>query len=337
MTRPRPLTALTMLLLIPAVAWTQPAVRPRVPGESTAEGYTISGRVLDPHGVKTADAILRMWRRAPDEQGSSSVPLPTAADGSFVTKRVPPGTYLLEVVRTPHSATSPATTVGLRVVTVTSLDIRGADVTVRQDVALQGKFRMESDDPAAPWPSIIVVNAYLALPGSSLMNGTVADGATGGRFVLRNAFGPRVIRPGYSPAGGASWWPSRVLLDGNDITNVPTDFGQHPNGQLQVVFTRHPARIGGIVQATDGRPVSGAWVLVCASDPKLREAWTTTSHAVRSDANGRFRIAIVPGSYLVRAYPPNTFASRNMALLRLSDVENGGQALKIGERELKSI
>ena len=76
---------------------------------------------------------------------------PTAA---FVTKPVPPGTYLLEVVRTPHSATSREMVVGVTIVTVTTDNVTGVAVNVRRDVALEGKFRMESDDPAAPWPTL---------------------------------------------------------------------------------------------------------------------------------------------------------------------------------------
>ena len=334
-------SVLVAAVLVAAADWTPAtngqAVQSSVPTASVVAEYTISGRVLDRKGVKNKEAILMMWRRDPDGGGSSSVRVRTAADGSFVTTPVPSGAYLLEVVRTPDSATTPATVIGSRIVTVTAHDVSGADVELREDVAVHGGFRMESDNSAVPWPPLIVVTAFLALEGAPLWIGTSADGAAGGRFLLRNAFGPRVVRPGYSLEPGVSWWPSRVLLDGTDITNVPTDFSQHPNAQLEVVFTRHPAGFEGIVQAVDGRPASGAWVLLCAADPKLREAWATTSHAVRADSKGRFRITTLPGSYLARAYPPSAFASAPIALRHLADIPAAASAFEVGEREFKSV
>jgi hypothetical protein len=92
-------------------------------------------------------------------------------------------------------------------------------------------------------PPHIVVNAFLAMRGSPALHGAVAEGAWGGKFVLRNAFGPRVLRAGYTRAPGAAWWPSRVLLDGVDITNTPTDFSTKAESVLEVGFTQHPARI----------------------------------------------------------------------------------------------
>jgi hypothetical protein len=90
-------------------------------------------------------------------------------------------------------------------------------------------------------PPQIVVNAFLAVDGIPLSRGTIADVESGKTFVLRNAFGPRVIRCGYTAPPGVHWWLSRVLLDGVNITDVPTDFGEHAGGNLEIVFTRHPA------------------------------------------------------------------------------------------------
>ena len=201
------------------------------------------------------------------EDGGSfvSIPVSIGADGSFITPRLSPGTYVLEVVRTPHSATKRAT-VGLTIVRVGAADVPGVTVVVRRDTAITGRFRMESDNPQAEWPPHIVVNAFLALEGTPVMYGTVADGAPAGKFVLRNAFGPRILRCGYTLAPGTWWWPSRVILDGVDITNVPTDFSAHEDGQLEVVFTQHPARIDGTVADVQGQPVRAPWILVSAED-----------------------------------------------------------------------
>ena len=192
-------------------------------------------------------------------------------------------------------------------VRVGTTDVSGVVVTIRGDTALTGTFRMESDTPGARWPPQIVVNAYVALEGIPMFAGVVADGAPKGQFVLRNAFGPRVIRCGYSVAPGTHWWFSRVVLDGVDITNVPTDFSAHQTGHLEVVFTDHPARIEGQVMDSSGQPVRAPWVLVMAAAPALQEEWASTNHVVQGNTTGRFSVPVMPGRYLVEAVPQTTF------------------------------
>jgi hypothetical protein len=46
---------------------------------------------------------------------------------------------------------------------------------------------------------------------------------------------------------------SRVILNGVDVTNASTDFSAYENAQLEIVFTRHPARIAGTVTDTQGQ------------------------------------------------------------------------------------
>ena len=145
--------------------------------------------------------------------------------------------------------------VGFNIVTVGTADVSGVTVEIRRDTALTGRFRTESDNPSAEWPPHLSVGAFLALEGMPMLPGPGADGAPAGRFVLRNAFGPRVLRCGYTLAPGNDWWPSQVILNGVDITNVPTDFSAHENGRLEVFFTQHPARIAGTVIDADGQPV----------------------------------------------------------------------------------
>ncbi len=135
----------------------------------------------------------------------------------------------------------------------------------------------------------------------------VADGAAGGRFVLRNAFGPRLLRCGYTLAPGARWWPGRVLLNGLDITNLPTDFSEHEGAELEVWFTRHPSRVTGVVMDPEGRPVPHAWVLIFAEDAGLRQLWSEARDAQQADAHGKFGFPLLPGRYALRALPLSTF------------------------------
>jgi len=301
----------------------------------TRGDQVISGHVVDPHGLRPDGAILMLGRES--DRAFSSVPVPVAPDGSFRTPPLSPATYVLEVVRTPHSRTHAATVVGFSIVPLGTSDVSGVTVSIRRDTALNGRFRMESDNPAAPWPPHIVVNAFLALDGMPLLNGTGAEGAPDGRFILRNAFGPRVLRCGYTLAPGNPWWPARVLLDGVDITNVPTDFSTHEDGQLEVFFTQHPARLTGTVTDGHGQPLPNAWVLRFSEDRALWQEWAETSDAVRSDAQGRFRFVSLPGRYLVGAVASSTFSSKPSALKQIGRVAPRAVPVELGEREVKTL
>jgi hypothetical protein len=314
------------LLALPAATSEQQA--------AIGSGYSISGRVLDPHGLRPEAGVLMLG--VPSDESFSSSRVPVAADGSFVTRLVPPGSYVLQLVRTPHSPTKPATTVGLTVVSVVGADVTGVSVTIQRDVAVDGKFTMRADDPRAAWPPHIVVNAFLALDGEYLLGGTVADGAPAGRFVLRNAFGPRVIRPGYTLAAGSRWWPDRVLLDGVDVTNVPTDFSAHPSATIEVVFTQHPAWIGGVVQGLDGRPVRGAWVLVASADARLRQSWATTTIAAQTGHDGSFQEPCLPGSYVAQAFMPREFQSLSHAQRSLHRLTDAAVRVDVAPRQTAS-
>ena len=278
-----------------------------------------------------------LWSQTDNEGGSSGVPVPMDREGSFVTGRLRPARYLLQVVRTPHSKTQPATVVGFTVVSVEAADVSGVTVVIRRDTAITGRFRMESDEPDAVWPPHIVVTAFLAFDGAPLLNGTGADGAPAGRFVLRNAFGPRVVRAGYTLAPGHWWWPSRVTLDGVDITNVPVDFSEVKAGDLEVWFTQHPSRIRGVVTTVPGDPAEGAWVLAWPAEQKTWQPWSSRVHVLRSGEGGLFSVVTLPGKYLVRALPPGGLASRGDVTAQFESLAAGATPIELAAREAKYV
>ncbi len=320
------------VLLITLMQPVTPALQTTVPSNT---GHVISGRVDDPYDLRPEGAILMLGSET-DSGSFSLTPVPIGANGSFVTRRVKPGTYVLEVIRTPHSATKAATVVGFTLVRVEAADIAGVTVVIRRDTAIAGTFRMESDNPNAVWPPEIVVSAFLALDGAPLLLGEGAEGASGGKFVLRNAFGPRVLRCGYTLAPGSSWWPSQVVLDGADITNVPTDFSAHEKGVLEVMFTQHPARIAGTVTDSAGVPVSSAWIVVSAADRGLRQRWASTSLVAQADTRGRFSLVVLPGQYVVNAVPADRFDSLNAAR-QATQLESDGLPVDVKKRAVTTV
>ena len=265
-------------------------------GVDTPGGHVMSGRVVDPHQLRPEAAVLMLGSRR-GLRRSARFRFRSRQTGRSTTPRRPPGIYVLEVVRTPNSATKPEQVVGQKIVQLATADVSGLTVDVRRDTTLIGRYRMESDNPKAAWPSHIHVLAFLAVDGLPMVASVIADGAPGGTFVLRNAFGPRVLRTGYVPVPDSMWWPSKVLLDGKDVTNVPTDFSEHPDGQLEVFFTQHPASITGMVTDREGRPGAMAWVTLAGTGHTSGQLWATTSDVTQADEMGRFGIVVPPGEY----------------------------------------
>jgi hypothetical protein len=300
------------------------------------DGFRIRGRVVDPHQLRPEDLTLTIEQADRDRHTVRLHPIPIEANGSFVTDPLDPGPYLLELIRTPHSAAKPATPVGLTLVSVDA-DLSNVTVEVRRDTAITGSFRMDSDNPAAVWPTSIGVSAWLALDGMTFLGSRGADGARGGRFVLRNAFGPRVLRCGYELAPDSKWWPSQVTLDGVDITNVPIDFSDHENGRLDVFFTQRPARIRGTVRNWSGDTVRAPWILAAAAEPALRQHWSTMLYAVQGGTHGEFSIAVTPGHYRVAAFLPETFASYQDARRDVLRWTAAGVSIEVNAREIKDV
>ena len=295
----------------------------------------LAGRIVDPYGLDPEDAVLRVGSIR--QAGSfSSWPVAVAADGRFRTSGLRPGTYVLQLLRTPHSQTKRETLVSLQVVPVES-DVTDVTLTVQPDMSLAGSFRMDSDNPRARWPPHIVVHAFLVVDGTRVPVGRPADGAAGGRFVLRNPIGPRVVRTGYTLEPDHPWWPSQVLLDGRDVTNVPTDFSRHEGSKLEVVFTQHPARIAGTVEDANGRILPRAWIVACSAEASTCEPWRTTSHAIRADAEGAFRFTTLPGRYRVSVFGPREFSSTADALRELGPLASDGTLVELRDREVERL
>jgi hypothetical protein len=105
-----------------------------------------------------------------------------------------------------------------------------------------------------------------------------------------------------SPPQG--WATKAVLLDGQDITDTPTEFasGEAVSG-MQIVLTKKITALTGLVTDANGGLVLDATVVVFPADETL---WTYQSRfikAARPDQEGKYRITGLPGaaSYLVVA------------------------------------
>ena len=300
-------------------------------------GLRISGRVVDSHGRVPSGITLIIGKEEGDSSFGSS-PVQLTGDGSFATGPLGPATYVLQARPSAHSneaGTRPEG--GLTVVRLGSSDVAGVVLRTRPSFSVVGRFRMESDNPAAAWPPHIVVQARLALDGSGTLDSTVAEGAPAGMFIFRDVYGPRVVRCGYTLAAGSRWWPGRVLLDGVDITDVPTDFSEAQNGRLEVVFTQHPARFGGTVRDLGDRPVPEAWIVFFPAERARWQRWSAAAGVIRADFKGAFDFPMLPGRYLVRALPPTIFSAPPPSLRDFERLSQAAKSMELSGREHKIL
>jgi hypothetical protein len=127
------------------------------------------------------------------------------------------------------------------------------------------------------------------------------------------------------------------LLDGHDITDVPTDFSTVQNANLEVVFTQHPARIAGVVTNLSGDPVSQAWVVVLPVERKLWQHWSDRAKAVQADWKGKFDLASMPGRYLVAAVEPEMWLTGERLLAQKERLSRDAVEVQLLPRERKTV
>jgi protocatechuate 3,4-dioxygenase beta subunit len=118
-------------------------------------------------------------------------------------------------------------------------------------------------------------------------------------FSLRNLTDPVLVRA----SGPQGWTLKSVSVNGQDITDVPTEFpvGQTIGG-MQIVLTKKISTLSGQITDAKGNPVLDATVVAFPSNEKL---WTFQSRfikAARPDQDGRYRMTALPAEdYLLVA------------------------------------
>ena len=87
------------------------------------------------------------------------------------------------------------------------------------------------------------------------------------RFQGADFFGPRLVRVSGLSSGGAV---KSVMLNGADITDVPTVFTKEHDGQLQVVLSSRLSTLEGEVRDETGKTADDAMVYVFSEDSEDR-------------------------------------------------------------------
>jgi hypothetical protein len=131
----------------------------------------------------------------------------------------------------------------------------------------------------------------------TMMSGTVVG--ADGTFAIDHVLGRSTVDVSALPDG---WRVKAVRLDGADITEQPTDFGEGTRRQVEVVLTNQISLLVGRVTDARGQSVSNYAVVVF---PDSRDRWMFPSRSVqaaRSRNDGSYQIQGLPsGNYLATA------------------------------------
>jgi protocatechuate 3,4-dioxygenase beta subunit len=219
------------------------------------------------------------------------------ANGTFRVSNVAPGRYQVQA-----RAGGREGELARMDLVVGAEDVEGLTLVTAPGTVINGTVVSDTGEAFDFRPLQLQVSARAAAPDTQALAGGPGGLRIGDdwSFTLRNIVDPIVIRPS-APQG---WMLKSVFLNGEDITDTPTEFapGQAVSG-VQIVMTKKIAAVSGAVTDARGNPVLDAAVVVFPANEKL---WTYQSRfirAARPDQDGKFHVTALPSpeAYLMVA------------------------------------
>jgi hypothetical protein len=286
--------------------------------------FTIRGTVLNSSGEPVRNAGVTLMR--PDE-GPGAIGGGLDPSGQFTLRNVAPGTYDLVAnymppnVRPDGNGRMEGREMAIVRVDVASADIEGLVVTTSPGATFTGQIVYDEPAPEGMRAQINLTAGQQRMFGSigrvEVKGDTFTVHETFGRVLLRGNAGSaaQTARP-VAPSGGLSpaidqprWSVKHVLLNGKDITDIPTEFSAAHSGRVQVVFTSRAPSLEGTVVNESGQPAR-ATILVFSVD---EETWTANSSRIRSGPvigdDGKFVLrGLRAGRYYAAAVPAGPLA-----------------------------
>ena len=260
----------------------------------------ISGLVRNSQGKPSA---ANLSLRTQSGGGMSMRGLTVAdSEGRFSATNVPPGEHYIEVNSRPgeNESASVAITAG-------GQDISDLIITTTPGVTISGQVIFEggasidqsirvnvsSPDPMMPPPSRIYDDKQGVLDDK-------------GRFEIRGLAG-RVMFNAFPSTPGAAiqqrWFLKAVMLDGENITDVPLDVaGVREDSRLEIVMTDKRTTLSGTVRDARGQTVIDYTAVVFPDQLPQGAMPGRYTRAVRADQQGRFETrGLPPGNYVAAA------------------------------------
>lgn len=296
-----------------------------------AQARQIRGSLSGPDGAVGIAAVHLLHAEPGLAGAAASTPIATTvanASGAFLFLAVPPGQYVLRVLRLPPSqpgavqttvvqtpagaasrglvvepaAVSPLPTFwATQPVNVGDRDIEDLRVTLQAGFRLSGTIVFEGGTPSMPaqrfYPFLEPADPWLsaALPEITV----AADGS----FTSAQAPAGRYRLTVPTPTG---WLVKSVMRGTQDLSELPFELAEDMPG-LTVTLTNRGARLYGTVRNAAGSADPGATTIVFPVDPRQWVDFSSYARGMKEARTGRdgtYAIADLPaGEYLVVAVP----------------------------------
>ena len=260
--------------------------------------------------------------------------------GTFKIRNVPPGPYTLRAVtrggrRGGRRGFGGRPVFGSQRVDVDGHDVSGLALVLTPGTTLSGAivFERTQGPPNGMARVRVTVDAVQSLP---LLSNPESQIDEDGAFEVQDVpGGPRLIRARGVPDG---WMLKAVYLDGQDVIDTPLEFsGVTRADGFRLVFTDQVSRISGVVQDSDGGPLTDFTVVAFPLDNSLWQPQSRYIKAAPPDQNARYEIEGLPaGNYLLATVDAvqqgEWFDPRFLRQLR-----SGGIRLSLADGESKDL
>jgi hypothetical protein len=329
--------------------------------------YRIDGRLEGPEGP-VGIAALHLLPAEPALSGAAaSTPVGTTvadASGAFHVLGIPPGQYVLRVLKTPAQAVLPAQMTVVQTpagtasrgvgggpgtpsprptwwaahpIVVADRDLRDLRVPMQSGYRISGSIVFEGTSPPMPVerlsPLLESTDPWLLSQVPELV--VAADGTFISPEVPPGRYRLSVPTPG-------GWFVKHIKIGGagggRDVPDLPVDLSTDLSG-LVVTISSHGARVSGTVRATTARPDTTAAVMLFPSDPRQWLDFSVYPRAIRegrTDRAGAYAAGDLPaGEYFIVAVPQSAVDWTRPGLLE--SLSRVATRLTLGEGEARTI
>jgi Carboxypeptidase regulatory-like domain len=298
--------------------------------------FTISGSILTSKGQPFSRRHGSPMFVESKGGGVSGTGVEVREDGTFHVRGVKPGTYSIEIqphMRHPDDDVPADAEFGSLAITVSDADVEGVMVVTQPGASVAGVVAFD-EPPTSSSPPFYVTAMPAAGMGRPFGLSGRAQVAPDGTFTLRGLFRPVYLRVMSSP----DYHLASVVLDGQDITDTPTEFKAGKSGRLVVSLSRRLSELSGHVRVGQGR-TDAAIVVVLGEERALWTSHASTTKYATVDDKGNYRIAgLRQGRYLAIAVPaesrPPMFDDGPEAWEALA---RNATAVTIGDQERKTL
>lgn len=263
----------------------------------------VSGQVLTSTGAPAAGGTVMLvpggiaaGRGIVMQQGGGGGR--TDRTGAFTVGNVAPGRYQVQAMTGGRGSEGEMAKMDLA---VGADDVTGLTMVTAPGAVVTGTVASDSGEPL-DFPAQQLQVAARPVNPDAQGPGNAGAGRVGPdwTFELRGVSDARLFRVN-APQG---WILKSVVLNGQDITDVPTEFAQAQTvAGVQIVLTKKVSALSGMVSDDRGRPLLDATVVVFPADEKLWAFQSRFIKAARPDQSGTYRMTALPPSeaYLVVA------------------------------------